>query len=75
MAVVNAYQGNAEYTMDTQKAASVQAAVKNAKAIVTKHANKADADKLRAYMEEICSLVSYNREASESDYVEKLWIW
>lgn len=71
MAVVNAYQGNAEYTMDTQKAASVQAAVKNAKAIVTKHANKADADKLRAYMEEICSLVSYNREASESDYVEK----
>lgn len=71
MAVVNAYQGSAEYTMDTQKAASVQTAVKNAKAIVTKHANKADDDKLRAYMEEICNLVSYNKAASESGYVEK----
>lgn len=71
MSVVNAYQGSAEYTMNTQKAESVQTAVNNAKAIVTKYAGEADEDKLRAYMDEICALVSYNDDAAESGYVEK----
>ena len=55
-----------EFTTNPTKIAMATAANNNAKAIVAKHASKSDWDKLKAYKDEICQLVSYNHAAADS---------
>lgn len=52
-----------EYQTNPTKTAAAARAMTEAKAVVAKHASKSDAEKLNAYREEICSLVSYNHAA------------
>ncbi|MCD8125004.1 MAG: leucine-rich repeat protein [Lachnospiraceae bacterium] len=49
---------------------TAQAAASNAQEIVEKYADSSDAEKLEAYKEEICALVTYNSEAASEDYDE-----
>lgn len=51
-------------TIDTAKVGAAQTAAENAKAIVNANAGKSDYEKLKAYSEKICELVSYNRAAA-----------
>ena len=55
-----------QYTVDTDAMKSVASITDNAMAIVEKHADKSDWDKLVAYKDEICDLVSYNHAAADS---------
>lgn len=57
------YSGG-NYIFDTSWGQSVADAVENAHEIATRCSGMTDAEKLYAYKEEICSLVSYNEEAS-----------
>ncbi len=59
--------GSSITDVDTSNAASVQAAVDRAQGIVAKYAGYSDFDKLVAYRDEICSLVSYNDEAAGNE--------
>ena len=68
MTVVNAYQGGNKYSIDTRKAKSVQTAVDNAKKIAERYSGKSDEEKLLAYKDEICELVSYNTAAAGTGY-------
>lgn len=58
--VAPAYRGNGTYSVSPDKVAYAQQAAKNAQAIVSKYQDLSDWDKLKAYREEICRLVSYN---------------
>lgn len=51
------------YQFDSSKVSGVQKAADTAAAIVEKHKDKSDYEKLDAYCKEICDLVSYNDEA------------
>ena len=55
-----------QYAVDTDTMKSVASITDNAMAIVEKHADKSDWDKLVAYKDEICDLVSYNHAAADS---------
>lgn len=56
-------------TFDTSNAVVASAAASNAKAIVDTYSDYSDYGKLKAYKEEICGLVSYDRAAaSGGDY-------
>ncbi len=55
------------YTTDPTKIAAAAGVVDAAQAIVDKHAAKSDWDKLEAYKDEICQLVSYNHTAADND--------
>lgn len=66
MNAASEYAGADASTVDTTKTAAAAAAAENAKAIVEEHASKSDYEKLAAYKDEICELVSYNFEAAES---------
>ena len=59
------YSKNDKYTLDPQKTALAKTAVANAKAIVEKYKNKSDTEKLTAYKNEICNLVTYNYSAAQ----------
>ena len=53
-----------QYLVDTSIGQSVQSAVDNADAIVSEYSGLSDEEKLRAYKDEICVLVSYNSSAT-----------
>lgn len=70
--VYETYQGdyaespeNSKYYLDPQAAARAESIVAYAKQIVDENKNKSDWDKLKAYKDKICELVSYNTEASD----------
>ncbi|MBQ8769490.1 MAG: hypothetical protein IJZ15_07625, partial [Oscillospiraceae bacterium] len=56
---------SATYTTDPVKIAEASIALNNARTIVARHASKSDWDKLTAYKDEICQLVTYDHTASE----------
>ena len=56
------------YTPDSAKLRSIDTAIANAEKIVETNANRPDYEKLLAYKDEICRLVSYNTPASKDDY-------
>ena len=60
MAVAQEYQGTAPYTVDSTKIGEAAAIQSEARAIVTSHQNESDYEKLKSYMTEICSRVSYD---------------
>ena len=65
MTVASAYASDT-YTTDTTKTGATTTAVANAKAIVTENAGKSDYEKLVAYRDKICELVSYNEDAANN---------
>lgn len=67
MTVASGYQGSDQYTTTTELS-RVQTAAANAKEVAEKHKNEGDYEKLTAFKEEICSLVSYNTEAADENY-------
>lgn len=52
------------FTTDSAKTGATTSAVTNAEAIVTANASKSDLEKLEAYKNEICDLVSYDQGAA-----------
>ena len=52
--------GENVFTANPEKIAAAAKAAENAKAIVEDNKNKSDYDKLRAYKDAICELVSYD---------------
>ena len=56
------------YTIDSAKIQKINTAVANANQVVTDNAGKTDYEKLVAYREKICELVSYNDDATASGY-------
>lgn len=56
------------YTVDSAKIGKINTAVANAKQIVSDNGSKTNYDKLVAYREKICELVSYNNEATAPGY-------
>ncbi|MBQ9079449.1 MAG: hypothetical protein IJY27_00045 [Clostridia bacterium] len=63
------FAGSAENTVDTAKTKAAAAAVANADAIITANASKTDRQKLEAYCNQICSLVSYDHITAGSSVV------
>ena len=59
--------GVGTYAVDTQKGQSVQAAAENAKKIIEANRSCGDLQKLIAYKDAICDLVTYNRAASSGE--------
>ena len=66
-AVSQDYSTGYYYATDPTKIAAAKSVVNTAQAIVNKHAGKSDLDKLAAYRDEICQLVSYNHTAADDD--------
>lgn len=64
--VVQAYMGEDDYSVDSEKIAATAKAVENAKAIVEENKDKSDYEKLKAYKDTICELVTYDHEAIEN---------
>ena len=65
--VAERYRGDSETTTKPYNLGMAGWALDNAKEIVERHRDKSDYDKLAAYRDEICQLVSYNYEAAESE--------
>ena len=71
-----AYQGTDSedetnsYYIDPSKATAASTAATNARSIVAEYDSKSDYDKLDAYREKICELVSYNHAAASSTYTD-----
>ncbi|MCI9571881.1 MAG: hypothetical protein HFH97_04600 [Lachnospiraceae bacterium] len=63
--VADEYQGSNQYEVKSDEVTKATAAAAKAKKIVNEYAAKPDYEKLRAYMEEICNLVSYNYGAAD----------
>ncbi len=57
-----------DYTIDSDKIGKINTAVANATKIVSDNAGKTDYEKLVAYREKICNLVSYNNDATTVGY-------
>lgn len=55
-------------SVNTAKTGAATNAAANAAAIVKEHAHLSDHEKLLAYRDEICSLVSYNNDATAGNY-------
>lgn len=64
--VADVFQGSSTYSVDTSKARASAAAVSNANAIVENNKDKTDYEKLVAYRDAICGLVSYDNVAAGS---------
>ena len=62
--VADVFQGTTTYSVDSTKAKAASAAVSNANAIVENNETKSDFEKLVAYRDAICSMVSYDYEAA-----------
>ena len=56
------------YAVDSAKIQKINAAVTNANQVVTDNAGKTDYEKLVAYRQKICELVSYNDDATAVGY-------
>ena len=56
------------YAVDSDKIGKINTAVANANQVVTDNTGKTDYEKLVAYREKICELVSYNDDATASGY-------
>lgn len=65
MTVAKEYRDGNEYTINRTEVSQATAAAAKAKEIVAKYSGKSDYEKLKGYLDEICSLVSYNDEAAE----------
>lgn len=61
------YAGSEDFTVDTSKTSAASAAAENAAKIVAENAGKTDVEKLTAYKEKICELVTYDHEAADSE--------
>lgn len=57
-------------TTDTSKTKAAVNAANNAKSIVEKYTSISDYEKLNAYRDEICKLVSYNDDAASDSYTD-----
>ena len=66
---VAAYKGTDANEVDSSKASAASTAAENAQTIVAENASKSDHEKLDAYREKICELVSYNDAAAKDGYV------
>ncbi len=66
--VASAYQGDEAYTVTTVYSDMILNAVANAGEIVAACSEYADHEKLTAYKNSICDLVSYNHEAVDDDW-------
>ncbi len=68
--VSSEYRANADdpYTVDSQKISSANNTLSKAQQIVNENANKSDYEKLLAYKNAICDLVSYDTEAAKDSY-------
>lgn len=62
--VAEAYQDGGETTVSGDKVAAAKQAAENAKAIVAKYQDRSDYEKLAAYCQEICRLVSFDFAAT-----------
>ena len=62
--VADNYQGAGPYTVDCAEARTAATAAKNSAAIINKYAGNTDYEKLVAYKNEICNLVSYDYNAA-----------
>ena len=60
MSVAGEYQGADPYTVDRAKIKKASAIPEEARAIVSRHQNESDYEKLKSYMTEICNRVSYD---------------
>lgn len=60
---VQAYMGEDKYTANPEKIATAAQAAANARAIVEKNKDRSDSEKITAYKDKICELVTYNQEA------------
>lgn len=67
LSVAGAYQGGSEYAV-TDDVAKVNTAKIGAQAVVDANAGKTDYEKMAAYKEAICTMVSYNDEAASDSY-------
>ena len=56
-----------EYVVDTEKTGAATIAVENAGNIIDSCAGLTDAEKIYAYISEICDMVSYNDDAADND--------
>ena len=59
---------NAKFTTDREKTSAAAETKEKAQNIVDWYADLSDYEKLEAYKDEICALVSYNDEAADDDY-------
>ena len=66
LTAAQAYMGEDKYSVNPEKIAAAAEAVENAKAIVEENKDKSDYDKLKAYKDKICELVTYNYGAVEN---------
>ncbi|MBR0424928.1 MAG: bacterial Ig-like domain-containing protein [Clostridia bacterium] len=68
-------KSGASYEVDPAQVLAAKAAVENAKQIVSEYASLPDYEKLLAYRDKICSLVSYHYDAARnsSSYGENPW--
>ncbi|MBQ8612592.1 MAG: hypothetical protein IJ416_00035 [Ruminiclostridium sp.] len=60
------YAGSGEYVVDTAKTSAASKAAINAKTIIEENKDKTDIEKLTAYKEAICELVTYDSAAADS---------
>ena len=65
--VANEYQGGSVDKVDSSKVVSAKAAAAKAAEIVRQYESQSDYEKLKGYMQEICKLVAYNRDAAAND--------
>ena len=64
-----AYRSGSSITaINTAKASAAKAAAANAQAIVDRYSGKSDFEKLAGYRDEICKLVSYDKNAVSGSY-------
>ncbi len=71
------YRGSSEFTVDTSVTSAASSAASNAQAIVSSNSGKSDLERLKAYKDKICELVSYDNDAADnintSGYVVDPW--
>lgn len=65
--VAQDYQGGSATAVSPSKIAAANQVVANAQAIVDKHKDESDYEKLISYREEICSLTAYNTTAAREE--------
>lgn len=63
--VADEYKGSSVYEVDSSKVNAAKTAAANAQAIVSRYADQSDYEMLKGYMQEICTLVSYNHGAAD----------
>ncbi|MCD7847737.1 MAG: hypothetical protein LUG49_06900 [Oscillospiraceae bacterium] len=66
--VATAYQAEGSFTVDSSKISLAQTAAAYAQSVVKKYSGYSDEEKLVAFKDVICSLVSYETNYSGSDY-------